>query len=587
MITSPSLRDYFGPADARAAVSQYLQQLGMFSAARGTLDVEVLTNLNNVFRPTHGDMRDPICLRRLLEDVGFVKPGDNIHRLLTKSKLQLPDTVHAYVDRHVDPADPFDSLRSQTTSNIYAIDSVTTSEVDDAIGLEVSPAGHEVVTVYVADATAFVPFDSDLEALSGRQSGTTVYLPEGVFFMLPKKIVAAATLEANRKCRTFEIRFQVDDEGNVKDYDVAVGWTEHLKRLSYEQAQEVLDAGGKAPTSSLPSWTHTRDIEKLLRLQKIAHRLTTRRQAVTANLPDPYIRVDPKEMKVTELHDQQSDCADAYAFVAAFMIAANEVCSRVAQQNELPIPFRGSRPLSTVHEAAKQYHAPGGMVPVGSKESVSSDSGKFAVSLLQGLDALRGVSRALYHHRPLWHNGLETRHYCHSTSPLRRYPDMLVHHQLKSWIARRNGRNLLVPIEEFQMAELCQSSSSTQLSAAHMQTNSQRYWSLKYLADQQASQGALRLDAVVGFTHDVSACPDTSRELSRAFRYRSDVFIPSIQTLEVVYHNDSSVEVGSELHCAIQALEPTTSRLVLRHLQTKKKRQDIVERLAKATRVGE
>jgi len=574
-----------GSIDSRAT-ARYLRQLGLFSAGRGSLDTGALGKLNSVFGSTFGSIHKPENMRTLLEEVGYVQHGDNIHRLLSRAELKLPKTIDAYAAKHLDPTDPFDSLRSCTSSNIYAIDSVTTSEVDDAIGLEVLPDGREQVIVYVADATAFVPFDSELEALSGRRSGTTVYLPEGVFFMLPKSIVSAATLEANRRCRTFEIRFEVDRAGAVSNYDVGVGFTSHLKRLSYEQAQSILDAPTQAPPSDAPSWFNAADSDKMRRLRAIASRLQSAAVGTTVNLPEPYIRADPESKVVTALHDQVSHCADAYAFVASFMIAANEVCSRVAQANGLPIPFRGSRPLATTHEAAKQFVAPVGMFPHRMSERPTSASGRFASSVLEGLDSLRGVTRALYHHKPLWHNGLGTRNYCHSTSPLRRYPDMLVHHQLKSWIARRAGHSLLVPIEEFQMAELCQGCSETQLDASLMQTYSQRYWTLKHLADTQRSRPEALL-VIVGFTHDISACPDTPRSLTRRFRFRSDVFIPSLHTMDVVYHNDSEARIGSAFRCSIAELKPTCNRLVLEHLRTEESRDDLVERLSKAVTTGD
>jgi hypothetical protein len=546
-------------------VRKFFVALGKFSAGRLFLDTAILNTLNVGLREAFGALQVPMNMRRLLEAAQFVTPGDNIHRLLSDTKLQLPDGVMNHVGQHIAPLDPFDTFRTCTSSNIYAIDSATTSEVDDAIGIDIDSHGRERITVYVSDATAYVPFDSDLELLSGRAAGTTVYLPEGVYFMLPKPIIEAATLRSGARCRTFNISFYVTDDGKVTDYNVSVGFTDHLQRITYDAAQDLISSNLGKPVSSSPAWMQPADCEKMSRLYKIGQLLSKRQVASVVNLPDPYVRVDKETKTVLKVADQVTSCADAYNMVAAFMIAANEVCSRIAQEEKVCIPFRGSRPLSSFHEAAKEYVRPHGAVPHGLTHAsqLTSEDAKFASSVLAGLDKLRGTSRALYHHTPLLHNGLNTTFYCHSTSPLRRYPDMLVHHQLKCMISQKRGQGLLFPIEDFQMAELCQASSNQQLAADLMQIASTRYWILKYLQDTVVPKKPL-LRCIVGFTHDVGGCPDEPRQLAGAYRFRSDVFIPDVQLLHTVHHNDASVSVGSELHCQVEHLQPETDVLTLR-----------------------
>jgi exoribonuclease R len=567
------------------ATSRYLKQLARYSVGHGALEVGVLNSLSFAVGHEFGSLQSPGNMRKMLEAIGFVEPNDNIFRIMFSGNLKLPETVHSHVGKHLTPDDPFDGLRTMTTENIYAIDSATTSEVDDAIGLSVDASGREWITVYVSDATAHVPFDSDLEVESGRYSGTTVYLPEGVYFMLPKPIIEAATLKSNARCRTFNIRFRVNDDGSIADFDVSMGFTEHLRRITYDDAQDLIASRATAPLSSSPSWVKADDVRKIRRLHEIGKLLDRQREgkAFTCQLPDPYVRVDLASKRVLTVADQVSTCADAYNLVAAFMIAANEACSRIAQKEGICIPFRGSRPLSTVHQAARDFQPPQGRFVAGNPALETSTDGRFAASLLVGLEALRGVTRAMYHHEPLFHNGLNTNFYTHSTSPLRRYADMLVHHQMKVLIGRRAGKRILVPIESFQMAELCQTTTNLAVAADLTQTNSTRYWVLKYLQDLNRRS----LQCIVGFTHDISGCPDEERAIATRYRFRSDVFVPELQLLHTVCHNDASVRTGSLLNCAVDRLYPETGVLELRLLRSEAPREGMIESLVKFAKAAE
>lgn len=527
-----------------------------------------------------------------------MKEGDNIHRLVASHRIELPETVHRFVEDHVNPVDPFDDLRVHHKHNVFAIDSITTSEVDDAIGIRTDDkTGSEIITVYVADATVHCPIFSEMEQFSARALTTTTYLPEGVFFMLPEKITQAATLRPDRPCRTFNVNFTIDKEtGELSNYNVEVGWCHALRRITYDQTQELLETGSRKPIPSSPSWMTDDDVSVIQRIHEIAvlryKARAKRSKGFTGSTPDPLIIVEGTEVR--EIKDQVICTKDARLAVAELMIAANEVCSLVAQAHKVVVPFRGSRPLSTLHEAAAggEMRPPLGYAALPSQDPSISF---FARTLVSDMERLRGVTRAYYAHFPVYHNGLDTHNYCHSTSPLRRYPDMLVHHQLKTIVARDHGKAYQDLIPEFEMIKLCTHCSNIQARGKVMQIKSDRFWILKFLHEKMKklrtsstagnellslSSPFLTLRCFVGATEYIRGCPEADRSMRSQFDFRSDVYIPEVQMVHSVFHNRSDMLVGVTCICRVLEIDPYLDRMVL-EVESTRYEQDVQEELSK------
>lgn len=590
------------PLDA-VSTNNILTLLGRYATGQGVLSLEAIELLNSVLsRLGHGDLEDPRNVVDLLHKVGFVEPGDNIRRLVFKGDLSCSTLDEAAVVEHVDkPTDVFDDIRDVVDEPVYAIDSATTSEVDDAIGVHVDGKGVEWFTVYVSDATVHCPFDSLLERATARTMTTTLYLPEQVFFMLPKPIVEAATLRDDRPCRTFNITFRIHPErGHLFDYRVHVGWVNKLRRITYDAVQQLYDHSSASPMSQTPAWVTAADITKLHRILEVARlrmatRMASAKNKIESNLPDPLVKV--RGTKVVSVTDQVLSTKDARIAVAELMIAANEVCSRVAQAHKICIPYRGTRVLSRDHELAKAFEEPDGVAAVEAAAPAPSLSrtddstaapvvvSYFAQAMFRNISALSSVTRAVYFHEPIHHTGLDTVFYSHSTSPLRRYADMLLHHQLKVFIAHQCGKRVEEEyIPEYQMATLCSMISTKQEAAAILQDASTRYWILRYIwmtLLDCGRQPARLLQCLVGSTRDVSASPAYGRGCAsewpghtqitqcavqskkKTCPYVSDVYIPELQITHVLYHDRVDARVGTTLSCRVARIEPDLNLLEL------------------------
>lgn len=581
-----------------ASAGLLFTHLGQFCLGERTISHGALRVLDHVCGNELGlgAVSTPSGMRSLLELAGFVRPGDNLRRLVSGAPPPLPPEAHAMAADFARAPDAYAELRLPTHHNVFAIDSATTSEVDDAIGIHVDPeTGIEWITVYVSDATTNCPFDSAMERASARELMTTTYLPEGVSFMLPHAVVEAATLRIDQPCRTFDIRFRMDTEsGAVFDYSVGVGVAHALRRITYDDVQALYDAAatGAPPPASRPSWLTADDEAVLHRILRFAHiRADARRRGrlgVSTSLPEPLVKVDGT--RVEYVKDQILCTKDARLAVAELMVAANEVCARVAQELRQPIAFRGSRPPSTNNEAAREFAPPMGLAASPAAAAAATTAAttsaapviSFGESIFRDLEQLRGVTRAIYAPTPLHHNGLGTDFYCHSTSPLRRYPDMLVHHQLKVSVARQAGIRAEELIPEFQMATLCEKASRVFTRTRIMQKKSVRFWVLVHLRDNLLREQPDRLlRCLVGYTNRVAGCPEARTAVhmdNRGAEFSSDVYLPELQITHALLHSDARVVPGCALHCAVEAVNPMLDELRLRIVRVDSTASEDIER---------
>ncbi|CCW66626.1 unnamed protein product [Phytomonas sp. Hart1] len=619
--------------------------LARYACGEGLLSDEALNELNAALNRIPGvlwQLDDPSNMERFLECVGYVKRGDNLRRIAYPGELHYAPQAHAMIKPYLkdslqrDGGDPYDQIRGLSPGPAYAIDSATTSEVDDAIGIELDPdTGQEIFTVYISDATVYCPIDSQIEHLTARLLSTTTYLPENVYFMLPKPIVEAATLRKDKPCRTFNVKFQVDERtGELTKFSISLGWLQQLRRITYDQVQPLLtpdvDQGDQNLETSAslgprapPPWLTSSDTHALRRIYntalvrfraRMARTAANHTASITNCLPDPLIKVDG--LRVVSLTDQVVCTQDSRLAVAEMMIAANEVCSRIAQANKIPIPYRGTRLQSSEHKLALGYTEPDGVSLMPSLDPAYMYTAQLMQLTIRQLGA---VTRAIYHYVPIYHAGLDTTYYTHSTSPLRRHADMLVHHQLKVWLwleskkqkfhssplTSHNHSSHFHPhqfIPEYAMATLCTNISTNQEQASLLQDRTARFWTLCYvqqlLHDHRGNAGERHFVCLVGETKDVMASPeysrfvpnasrnfaalrsredhlepgieviyDTERDLREStssllrqstpeYRYISELYLPELQLVHTLYHNSPSVLVGAVVECRVTHVQP-------------------------------
>lgn len=353
---------------------------------------------------------------RVLEDTA--EEGSSAQTVLVPAKLAS------------DPPFAVSSLRRDLRGRtIFTIDPVDAKDFDDALSVD-SIEGKLRLGVHIADVSAYVEWDSALD-LDARRRATSVYLPDRVIPMLPPQISEKlCSLRSNEDKLAFTVDMLMNADGSVAKTEFYPSLIRSSARLSYDEAQMILEGTPSSFSGELQT------------LNKLAHKLARRRKQRGA------IDFEGVEAKVT-LDETGKPIAvrlrtktEASSLVEEAMILANEQVALHMLQAEAPMiyrvhdePFPAS--LDELLPTLQEFGYAKEVAPQTSQEIqaiLEASAGRPEHRLISQL-LLRAMKRAKYTPRYTTHFGLASKGYTHFTSPIRRYPDLMVHRLLKAQLS--------------------------------------------------------------------------------------------------------------------------------------------------------
>ena len=316
------------------------------------------------------------------------------------------------------------------------IDGETARDFDDAISVE--PLSNERIRlhVHIADVAAHVLEGSALDAETFERA-TSVYFPDRAIHMLPEALSAAAcSLREGEDKLTMTATIDFDAEGSVLSRQFRETITRSDKRMTYTQMKQIVV--DRDPESRA---AHERLLPDLDLMATLAQRLIDRRVlrgGLNLDLPVPIVKVDEDGL-VTDIVESERNVA--HKIIEEFMIAANEAVATYLDGVSEPCVYRNHEPpppekLEAFRETAATFgysfriDAGGDVTPKAFQAVLDAARGRREEYLLTTL-TLRSMSLARYEAERKGHFGLGLTHYTHFTSPIRRYPDLLVHRALK------------------------------------------------------------------------------------------------------------------------------------------------------------
>ncbi len=345
------------------------------------------------------------------------------------------------------PIDVMDTARAQaalfdesvsdrldlTDETIVTIDPKDARDFDDAISLERLENGHWKLGVHIADVTYFVPPGSPLDA-EARDRATSVYLPDRVIPMLPELIsngLASLQPDKLRYAKTAFIEFTADGAPVATElHNTAI---KSKRRFAYQEVDEFLAAPNRWKAKLA-----TGVFALLGRMHELAMILRRRRLddgAIELTLPEIKIDLD-KNGRVSGAHVMEN--TESHQIIEEFMLAANQAVAEYLNERELNFLRRVHSPpdprkLLALTEFVRElgFDCESLESRFETKRVVEQAKGDPRERAIH-YAVLRSMQKAVYSPQVEGHFALNSKHYCHFTSPIRRYPDLVVHRMLDS-----------------------------------------------------------------------------------------------------------------------------------------------------------
>ena len=417
------------------------------------------------------------------------REGDNtteMHAILAEYGLpyRYPQNVVKAADAIADGCTPKEIARRMDLRDVttFTIDPADAKDFDDALSLRRLPNGHWEAGVHIADVTFYVAPGSivDKEAFA---RATSIYLVDRTIPMLPERLCnELCSLRQDEDKLTYSVLFEMDDEANVLRHRICRTVIRSDRRFTYEEAQQIIETGqgDYAP--------------EVLALDRLAKQLRARRFAEGA------IAFERSEVKF-RLDDQGHPegvyfkvSKDANKLVEEFMLLANRTVAEAIGN----VP-RGKKPKTFVYrvhdqptpeklsDLAAMASRFGHKLPAtGNNRQISQGINRLMKDIherpeenLLSLLAIRSMAKAVYTTKNIGHYGLSFEYYTHFTSPIRRYPDCMVHRLLDRYLAQE-GRS--VPAIECE--ERCRHCSDMEILAAQAERASIKYKQAEFLKDR-------------------------------------------------------------------------------------------------------
>jgi ribonuclease R len=309
-----------------------------------------------------------------------------------------------------------------TEVETFTIDPDTARDYDDALSLRLDENNDYHLIVHIADVTSYVSANSALDK-EAYLRGNSTYFPGSCVPMLPEELSnGLCSLKENVLRLSVSVFMHFDSEGELKHYDIRRSYIKSQKRFTYKEAKLVLD--GKKES------IHCNTLKLMEKLALILQKKRYSRGSVDLSMPELVLKIDPKG-NPTGFEIVEYDIT--HQLVEEFMLKANEIVAHA-------LLARGSTAIFRIHESPgtaeiEDFASLARVFGFKVKKNPSQEDIQnllYQAKSTPYLHALsvafiRSMKMAVYSEENVGHFGLSLEHYCHFTSPIRRYSDLIVH----------------------------------------------------------------------------------------------------------------------------------------------------------------
>ncbi len=483
---------FFIPDKAKGTPDMYIPSSKLNGAKNNDRVVVRITEWDRKAKSPNGEVvsvlnagdENDMAMKEILVDAGFSLEFDDD---ALEEAARLPDIISApEIKKRKD-------FRDVLT---FTIDPADAKDFDDAISFRELKNGLFEIGVHIADVSHYVEPGTVLDE-NAYDRATSVYLPDRVLPMLPEHISnVLCSLRPNEDKLTFSAVFQMSPKGEIKQHWLGKTIIHSDHRFTYEEAQEVIESKEGIY------------INEILLLNELAQKFRKQR------FKNGAINFSSQEVRFTLDKDGKpvgiviKESKEAHQLVEEFMLLANKTVAedvakiRISKQ-PLPFPYRvhdtpGEEKLLPFVEFAKKFgHKFDTKSPAGIASSfnkmLAEVRGKPEQHVLEQL-GIRTMAKAVYTPENIGHYGLGFENYCHFTSPIRRYPDVLVHRILQDAL-KEHAKS------DKKMAEKCKHCSDRERAAMEAERAANKYKQVEFMQQYlgEEFEGVISGVAAFGF----------------------------------------------------------------------------------------
>lgn len=431
------------------------------------------------------------------------------------------------------------------------IDPKDAKDFDDAISIRPLKDGYYEVGVHIADVSHFIRENTALDK-DAYANATSVYLPDRVLPMLPEEVSnVLCSLRPQEEKYTFSAIFQINLEGKIKQYWIGRTVIKSDIRLTYEEAQDVIE-GGDSPYK-----------DEILTLNTIARKLRAERfenGAINFNSKEVRFELDEKGKPIGI---QIKESKEAHQLIEEMMLLANKTVAQFVQKKnvngqEIPFPYR-THPLPDelkLEQFAAFASRFGYKLDLTNPDTIARTFNEMLLQL-QGAPeehllselGIRTMSKAIYTAHNEGHYGLGFDDYCHFTSPIRRYPDVMVHRVIQQIL----DKNISL---DKNMEQKCKHCSDKERKAMEAERSANKYKQVEYMQQFVGEE----LDAIVSGVRATGFWAETIDQLCEGMVSIDDVahldyfdFVEELYAL-VGRHSGMRFRIGDKVRIRVEAV---------------------------------
>lgn len=465
-----------------------------------------------------------------------------------KKVLQEADKVAVIND------EDFEGRLDLTSKTIITIDGEDTKDIDDAVSVEKTGNGYSL-GVHIADVSNYVNIGSALDKEAFAR-GTSVYLADRVLPMLPTKLSNdICSLNEGVIRLTMSVFIDFDFSGNVLKTSFHKSYIKSTNRMTYTNIKLLIE---EKPEDLCKEYAHLLPmLEDMYELYLILARKTAERGSIDFNIPEAKAVFD-KSGKTVDIVIRETTFANK--IIEEFMIAANSAVAKYLwEDKKIPAIYRvhdepnKERLENTLNFIYNMGYGKSADIS-GIMENIKNTPYEATISTM----LLRSMAKAKYSHQNDGHYGLGLSDYCHFTSPIRRYPDLVVHRALKSAI--ENDRKMKKALSSF-VPDAAENCSEREVAATMCERDTLDIKKAEYMESFVRQEFDGVISSVTGFGFFVML-PNTVEGLVRAETLKDDYYAFDEKTLSLIGERSGyTFTIGDKVKVKLAAASKISRRI--------------------------